>query len=153
LNHSVKRQSPAALARARRASSLVAVARRRRILDAIAAHPTEHPGLTVLTPIEPDSRQWRPYMERHRQNWPHRYHNGGVWPMVGGFWVLALAAAGRRATATSELARLARANAAGDWRFTEWFNGERGTAEGMAGQTWNAALFLLAREGLQTRIF
>lgn len=40
-----------------------------------------------------------------------------------------------------------------DWRFTEWFNDERGTAEGMAGQTWNAALFLLARESLQTRIF
>lgn len=127
--------------------------RRRRILNVIAARPTTHPGLSVLTPIEPGSRQWRPYMERHRQNLPHRYHNGGVWPMIGGFWVLALAAAGRHAFAQQELARLAQANAAGDWRFTEWFNGSRGNAEGMAGQTWNAALFLLAREGLHRRIF
>ena len=43
--------------------------------------------------------------------------------MIGGFWLLALAAAGRKAVPTQELARLARANAAGDWRFTEWFDG------------------------------
>jgi hypothetical protein len=127
--------------------------RRRRILNTIAAHPTAHPGLSVLTPLQQDSCQWRPYMERHRQNLPHRYHNGGVWPMIGGFWVLALAAAGRKNLAVSELERLAQANAAGDWRFTEWFHGVRGTHEGMAGQTWNAALFLLAREGLAKKIF
>ena len=126
--------------------------RRQRVLDVIAARPTAHPGLSVLKPIQPDSREWRPYMERHRQNLPDRYHNGGLWPMIGGFWVLALAAA-RKDTAGQELARLARANAAGDWRFTEWFDGARGTADGMAGQSWNAALFLLAREGLEHKIF
>ncbi|TRZ94318.1 MAG: glycoside hydrolase [Rhodocyclaceae bacterium] len=127
--------------------------RRRRVLDVIAAHPTAHPGLSVLKPIQPESREWRPYMERHRQNLPHRYHNGGLWPMIGGFWVLALAASGRKAVAAQELARLARTNAAGDWRFTEWFDGAHGAPEGMAGQTWNAALFLLAREGLENKIF
>jgi len=127
--------------------------RRRRIVDTIAAHPRAHPGLSVLNPIRPESRQWRPYMERHGQNLPHRYHNGGVWPMIGGFWVLALSGSGRKAFARRELVRLARANAAGNWRFTEWFEGERGTSEGMAGQSWNAALFLLAREGLDKKIF
>ncbi len=127
--------------------------RRRRILDAIEARPTPHPGLSVLKPIQPASRQWRPYMERHRQNLPHRYHNGGLWPMIGGFWVLALAAAGRKASATKELARLARTNATNDWRFTEWFDGQHGTPEGMAGQTWNAALFLLAHDSLKKNIF
>jgi hypothetical protein len=73
--------------------------------------------------------------------------------MIGGFWILALAAAGRKALAASELERLAQTNAAGDWRFTEWFHGGRDTHEGMAGQTWNAALFLLAREGLAKKIF
>lgn len=42
----------------------------------------------------PGSREWRSYMDRHRQNLPQRYHNGGLWPMIGGFWVLALAGAG-----------------------------------------------------------
>ncbi|MFY9326935.1 MAG: glycoside hydrolase 100 family protein [Georgfuchsia sp.] len=127
--------------------------RQNRILDAIAARSVAHPGLSVMTPIEPDSRQWRPYMERHRQNFPHRYHNGGIWPMIGGFWVLALAAAGRKAFARSELARLARANAVANWRFSEWFNGASGTPEGMSGQTWNAALFLIARGGIENRRF
>lgn len=127
--------------------------RRRRVLDTIGARHAAHPGLSVLTPIQPESRQWRPYMERHRQNLPHRYHNGGLWPMIGGFWVLALAASGRKAVALRELARLARANAVGDWRFTEWFEGEGEAPHGMSGQTWNAALFLLAREGLDKKIF
>jgi len=68
-------------------------------------------------------------------------------------WVLALAASGRKAGALRELARLARANAVGDWRFTEWFEGEGEAPHGMSGQTWNAALFLLAREGLDKKIF
>jgi hypothetical protein len=127
--------------------------RQRRVLDTIAAHPAAHPGASVLNPIQPDSRAWRPYMERHRQNLPHRYHNGGLWPMIGGFWVLALAASGRKAQAAQELVRLAQANAVGDWRFTEWFEGSAGSPHGMAGQTWNAALFLLAREGLGKNIF
>jgi glycogen debranching enzyme len=127
--------------------------RKRRILDTIAAKPCAHPGLSVLEPIQPASREWRPYMERHRQNLPHRYHNGGLWPMIGGFWVLALAAAGRKGMARQELVRLARANAVDDWRFSEWFEGDTGTPHGMPGQTWNAALFLLAHEGLGKAVF
>lgn len=47
----------------------------------------------------------------------------------------------------------ARTNAASDWRFTEWFEGAAGAPHGMSGQPWNAALFLLAREGLDQKIF
>lgn len=127
--------------------------RRQQVLHAIAARPTVHPGLSVLKPIQPDSGEWRPCMKRHLQNLPHRYHNGGLWPMIGGFWVLALAGAGRKPAARQVLARLAQANTAGNWRFTEWFDGASGAAEGMAGQSWNAALFLLASEGLERGVF
>ena len=127
--------------------------RKRQILDTIAAQPVAYPGLSVLDPIQPNSRQWRPYMERHRQNLPNRYHNGGLWPMIGGFWVLALAAAGRKSAARQELARLAQANAVDNWRFSEWFEGSTGEPHGMAGQTWNAAIFLLACDGLEKAVF
>ncbi|MBL8484241.1 MAG: hypothetical protein JNJ60_18740, partial [Rhodocyclaceae bacterium] len=90
---------------------------------------------------------------RHRQNVAHCYHNGGIWPFVGGFWVLALLAAGRRAQAETVLESLARANAVGGWQFNEWFHGRSGTAEGMPRQSWNAAMFLLARRGLATPVF
>jgi glycogen debranching enzyme len=88
-------------------------------------------------------------MERHRQNHPHQYHNGGIWPFVGGFWVLALAMLGRTADARAELAQLARVNALDDWRFTEWFHGRTLEPKGMAGQSWNAATFLLAQRALE----
>jgi hypothetical protein len=104
-------------------------------------------------PIGKGDPFWRTYMGRHRQNLEHRYHNGGIWPFVGGFWVLALAAAGRGPQAAQELVRLARANALHDWQFNEWFHGQSGEAEGMPGQTWNAAMFLLARHGLATSVF
>ena len=112
-----------------------------------------YPVRVTCTPIGRADPAWRTYMGRHRQNLEHCYHNGGIWPFVGGFWALALATAGRRAQAARELAGLARANAADDWRFTEWFHGLTGSPEGMPGQTWNAAMFLLARHALTARVF
>jgi hypothetical protein len=44
--------------------------------------------------------------------------------------------------------RLAQVNALDDWRFTEWFHGRTLAPMGMAGQSWNAATFLLARRAL-----
>ncbi|HSG23020.1 MAG TPA: glycoside hydrolase 100 family protein, partial [Azonexus sp.] len=112
-----------------------------------------YPVRVTCTPIGRGDPFWRTYMGRHRQNLEYCYHNGGIWPFVGGFWVLALASAGRTQQATHELAGLARANAVNDWRFTEWFHGNSGRPEGMPGQTWNAAMFLLARHGLTARVF
>jgi hypothetical protein len=83
-------------------------------------------------------------MARHRQNFAWQYHNGGIWPFVGGFWVAALTQAGQRAAARRDLARLARANALGGWAFREWLQGRTCAAGGMRGQSWNAAAFLIA---------
>jgi len=112
-----------------------------------------YPVRVTCTPIGRGDPFWRTYMGRHRQNLEYCYHNGGIWPFVGGFWVLALATAGRTQQATHELAGLARANAVNDWQFNEWFHGNTGRPEGMPGQTWNAAMFLLARHGLTARVF
>ncbi|HXE41372.1 MAG TPA: glycoside hydrolase 100 family protein [Azonexus sp.] len=112
-----------------------------------------YPVRVTCMPIGRGDPYWRTYMGRHQQNLEYCYHNGGIWPFVGGFWVLALAAAGRQPQAARELAGLARANAANGWRFTEWFHGLTGQPEGMAGQSWNAAMFLLARHGLDNRVF
>lgn len=107
------------------------------------------PGRAVLDPIDAAHTLWRPYMARHRQNHPHQYHNGGIWPFIGGFWVMALAFMGQRALAREQLVRLARANAAADWRFSEWFHGQTLAPCGMAGQSWNAAAFLIAQQAVE----
>ncbi|MDH7479136.1 MAG: TatD family hydrolase, partial [Syntrophomonadaceae bacterium] len=47
------------------------------------------------------------YMQRHRQNLPYQYHNGGVWPFVGGFWVLLQSRLRMERAARRDLERLA----------------------------------------------
>lgn len=123
----------------------------RRIVETIAAAGAADP-LPIRVVLEPLSRQhelWRPYMGRHRQNHPHQYHNGGIWPFVGGFWVLVLQRLDHTGSAWKALADLARANARDGWRFTEWFHGRSLDPMGMAGQSWNAATFLLALRSLR----
>lgn len=119
----------------------------RTLTEAHASVP--YPVRVVLHPLSRQHPLWRAYMGRHQQNIVHQYHNGGLWPFVGGFWVMALAQLGARELAWSELERLAQANALDDWRFTEWFHGRTLAPMGMAGQSWNAATFLLALRALR----
>jgi glycogen debranching enzyme len=108
---------------------------------------------STLVPIEPYSPLWRDYMGRHGQNRVYQYHNGGCWPLVGGFWVMLLAALGDTTRARAALASLARANAVNRWQFNEWFHGLTGRPMGMPGQSWNAAVYLLAFDALEHKIF
>lgn len=107
-----------------------------------------YPVRAVTTPIDADHELWRAYMGRHQQNHPHQYHNGGIWPFIGGFWALALAELGKQALAEQEVAKLAHVNSLDDWRFTEWFHGQTLKPMGMAGQSWNAAAYLMAQKAL-----
>jgi glycogen debranching enzyme len=109
-----------------------------------------YPVRAVARPIGNRSKLWRAYMMRHRQNLAWQYHNGGIWPMVGGFWVTALVACGRPRLAQDALVDLARACSLGDWRFTEWLHGRTLAPRGMPGQSWNAAAFLIAHYAVQT---
>jgi glycogen debranching enzyme len=124
----------------------------RRVLDALrrAGAASPYPLRSVVDPIAETSFLWRPYMSRHRQNFAWQYHNGGIWPFVGGFWVAALAANGRRVEGAVDLARLAEANALGRYGFHEWLHGRTFAPAGMRGQSWNAAAFLLALHALRT---
>jgi hypothetical protein len=132
------------------------------LADDAAAHRTLHallragvadpyPVRVVCEPIPEESMLWRPYMSRHRQNYAWQYHNGGIWPFVGGFFVAALAETGLRAEAERELAKLAQANALSGWGFIEWLHGRTLEPRGMRGQSWNAATFLVARHVLSSR--
>jgi glycogen debranching enzyme len=123
-----------------------------RTLDALTkAHVNDpYPVRAVTRPIKRNSSLWRPYMARHRQNFVWQYHNGGIWPMVGGFWIAALASAGRGAHARTELVKLARVCALRNWAFTEWLHGKTLVPRGMRGQSWNAAAFLMAQHSVAT---
>jgi glycogen debranching enzyme len=125
----------------------------KRTLDALAEARVHepYPVRAVTNPITQRNRLWRPYMARHRQNHVWQYHNGGVWPMVGAFWICALVECGRLTQARSDLLKLARACAVRNWDFTEWLHGKTLAPRGMSGQSWNAAAFLMAESAISHR--
>ena len=110
-----------------------------------------YPVRVVAEPIGSDHILWREYMGRHRQNVAWQYHNGGIWPFVGGFWALALLHHGKRREALTVLDGMALTAQARDWEFNEWFHGQSGEPMGMPGQSWNAAMLLLCYESLRGR--
>lgn len=117
-----------------------------RVLDGLQSCAVDalYPARSVCEPIGRDHLHWRDYMDRHGQNERFQYHNGGIWPFIGGFYVMALAAHGRSSQARDALRSLAGVNALDDFGFHEWFHGETGEPNGMRGQSWNAAMFLTA---------
>lgn len=104
--------------------------------------------VTNLYPVvqsgDPD---WRAYYTVNLLNLPHHYHNGGIWPLVGGMWVRYIHRLGFRDVACRELVRLAQLNEQGrdqPWEFNEWAHGNTGRPMGKAFQAWSAASFLRA---------
>lgn len=82
----------------------------------------------------------------HRSQ-PLRYHNGAVWPFVGGLYVCALFLTDVD-YARKELLALANANMAfkegESTGFNEWMEGKNGKPLGQIGQSWNAGTYIAA---------
>ncbi len=103
----------------------------------------------VVTPGDPD---WKPYYTVNLLNLPNHYHNGGIWPFVGGFWVKYITKLGFKDVAISELYKLALINKEGlteEWEFNEWAHGITGKAMGKAYQAWSAAQYISACHDLK----
>ncbi len=111
-----------------------------------------YPVRVIHTPIRKNDRLWRLYMHRHNQNLPYQYHNGGIWPFVGGFWIMLLDKLGKKELAWGELRRFAELNKINNWEFNEWFHGITGEPMGMRGQSWNAAMFVMAFRALKNNV-
>ncbi|RJX16245.1 hypothetical protein CW703_01865 [Candidatus Bathyarchaeota archaeon] len=110
-----------------------------------------YPVKVLNPPIWIPSYTWNPKMDIYRliqhQNRPFYYHNSGIWPYVGGFYVLMLKMIGEKKKAEKELERLAEANKIGkekEWEFNEWLHGKTGKPMGAIFQSWSAAGYILA---------
>jgi glycogen debranching enzyme len=116
-------------------------ARTAMILDFISRYALDAWPVRSLTPvIRPGDPDWRDYYGT--LNTPNRYHNGGIWPFIGGFYVAALVAAGCQREASAALRALAELNQRGE--FNEWHHGETGEPMGVRDQAWSAGMYLFA---------
>jgi glycogen debranching enzyme len=127
------------------------------ILDYIDKNKLDEPFpiQTIHPSIKPGERDWREYYRtEHDLNLPNQYHNGGIWPWVGGLYVAALVRAGRLEKARQALYKLALADKQGrerEWEFNEWLHGVTGEPKGSPDQGWSAGMYIYAyfcvREG------
>lgn len=107
-----------------------------------------YPIRVMYPPIQIGDRDWREYYRtEHELNLPDKYHNGGIWPWVGGLYVAALVRAGMMEQAKTELYHLAQADKQGkehEWEFNEWLHGISGDPMGSPNQAWSAGMFIYA---------
>ena len=105
------------------------------------------PVANLYPVVQAGDPDWRAYYTVNLLNLPHHYHNGGVWPFVGGMWVRFIHRLGFHEVAARELLKLAKLNQLGrdqEWEFNEWAHGRTGRPMGKAFQAWSAASFLRA---------
>jgi sucrose-6F-phosphate phosphohydrolase len=110
-----------------------------------------YPVKCFYPPIQSGANDWKDYFITNFLNLPDHYHNGGIWPFIGGLWVRFLAQCGRLELAHQELNTLAEACRLGiydEWEFNEWLHGQTGRPMGKAHQAWSAASYIAAYQAL-----
>ncbi|MEX2044113.1 MAG: HAD-IIB family hydrolase [Opitutus sp.] len=110
-----------------------------------------YPVANLYPAVQSGDPDWRAYYTVNLLNLPHHYHNGGIWPFVGGLWIRFIHRLGLHSLACNELVKLAEVNRLGkteEWEFNEWVHGQTGRAMGKSYQAWSAAAYLRACQEL-----
>ena len=101
--------------------------------------------------VQPTDADWQARDALY--NRPGDYHNGGVWPIVCGFYIAALVKAGEQRLAEEKLLALTALvrrsrnlppTHTGAHGFNEWFHAGDGSPAGEDWQTWSASMYLYA---------
>lgn len=112
--------------------------------------PAFHP---VITPRDEDWEELQMTFSYTFRNKPYEFQNGGLWPMVTGFYVADLTARGKKELAERYLSGIYKANSremdGESWSFPEFLHGKKHTPGGTPGLAWNAATAIIAREALR----
>lgn len=111
-----------------------------------------YPVTNLYPPVQAGDPDWRPYYIVNLLNLPGHYHNGGIWPFIGGMWVRFINRLGLYEVACRELLKLAQLNRLGknrEWEFNEWVHSKTGRPMGKSYQAWSASSYLHACQELQ----
>jgi len=113
-----------------------------------------YPIKSIYPPIFYNNKDWRYYYKFGNLNLPNQFHNGGIWPFIGGFYVAALVRMKQFKKANDALLSLAKLNKKGKyskWEFNEWFHGKSGKPMGVPHQAWSAGMYIYAYEAVKRK--
>jgi glycogen debranching enzyme len=117
------------------------------VQDDVMVLPAFYP---VITPRDEEWDDLQITFSHTFKNAPWEYHNGGLWPMVTGFYAVSLAARGKMDLANRYRDGIHRANASPmedqSWSFPEYLHGKRHTAGGKSPMAWSAAAAIMAEQ-------
>ncbi len=119
--------------------------------------PAELPLLPAFYPvIKPVNEDWKKLNMTFSytfKNRPNEFQNGGLWPMITGFYVADLAARGRRKDARRHLRAIHQANALEleerQPAFPEFVHGKKLTPGGTPLLAWSAAAAIIGEHALR----
>lgn len=107
-----------------------------------------YPVRAIYPPIKKGSKYWEDYYLDCKAGTPNSYLNGGIWPYIGGVYVLALIKIKKFKEAEKELMKLAEGNLKGN--FPEWINPINKKKYGEF-QAWSAGTYIWAYESLKQK--
>jgi len=122
-----------------------------RYTEALAAETTLGLLPAFWPPVLENDEHWHLLKNNCRyefRNYPYEFHNGGSWPMVNGFYGLALLAKGEEKKAESILDKINQANAQQEFSFYENFNTKTAAPNGVSFCAWSAAATILVHQSL-----
>ncbi|MCK5416612.1 hypothetical protein KAI92_04250 [Candidatus Parcubacteria bacterium] len=108
----------------------------------------------IWPPIKQSDKEWHSYFSKCDAKTPLEYLNGGIWPFIGGIYVVALIKLKKYEQAEEELERLAKGNMQKlktrdfkvGYEFNEWLHGKTGKPKGEPYQAWSAGTYIYAYE-------
>ncbi|MFH1376556.1 MAG: glycoside hydrolase 100 family protein [Candidatus Woesearchaeota archaeon] len=107
-----------------------------------------YPMKDIHPTIKPDGKYWEDYYYDAKAT-PNNYLNGGIWPFIGSFYVLALIKLKKYKEAKKELEKLADANLRSN-SFPEWINPISRETHGVL-QAWSAGTYMWAYNSLKKK--
>ena len=107
----------------------------------------------VIKPMDKDWDELKITFSYTFKNQPHEYHNGGLWPLISGFYIADMVQNGEVEKARRYLADLHQANRMEmdnkPWGFPEFIHGKNLTPGGNRHQGWSASAALMGYHALQ----
>src|SRR3989338_7915312 len=123
----------------------------KKILGYITKHKINmpYPVKALYPPFKKGTKEWKKYFEKCDAKLPYHYLNAGIWPYIGGVYILALIRYKKFEEAQKELEKLAESCLKGK-SFPEWLDGKTGKPHGKY-QAWDAGMYILAYESLKKK--